>query len=82
MMKTCQRFIEDIFSETIFCLPRCLEDDLKMSSKRHGRRKIVKFHYDKKDNRFVISLGFACVLHHCNTKDSLYNRITLLNVCD
>ena len=30
-------------------------------------------------NRFVISLDFGFVLHHCNGKGSLHIRITLLN---
>ena len=56
-MKTCWRRVEDVFSVIVFRLPR-----------RRGRRGFVALYYDKADNRFVISLYFGYVLHHCNAK--------------
>ena len=45
VFKTSSRRLQDVFSVTIFLLPRCLQDFLqyvfKTSSRRLGRRKIV-----------------------------------------
>lgn len=49
-----------------------------MSSTRFGRQEVVTFHYDKKDKDFVILLYLCFILHHCNSKNSLYICMTLL----
>ena len=72
------RRLEGVFSVTIF------RHVLKTSSIRLQDvledGKLLSFIMIK-TQPFVTSLDFDYVLHHCNAKDSLYIRLTLLNVC-
>ena len=43
--------------------------------------KFLRFIMTKIDNGFVTLLDFGYVLHHCNSKGTLYIRMTLLNMC-
>ena len=53
LVSMCQRRLEDVFRLTIFQRQDFLEDD-----------KLLRF-ITTTGNRFVISLGFSYVLHHC-----------------
>ena len=79
-MKTCWRRLEDFISVKIVHLPRLLEGVLKTYSRLLEDEKLSHFIVTKIDNRFVISLDFGYVLHHCNAKGSLYIRRMFLNV--
>ena len=46
-----------------------------MYSRRLGRPEIATVH-DKTNNRLIISLDLGYVLHNCNTKNSLYIRMS------